>query len=121
MPSRAQDIIRALLVDAQKATSHLRPQHMNYLKTHLMMTRTLHKKLHRFLLMTIKKVRSLRSFRTLPNPQNELREQEPEEAVHMHLIRNFAQLMPVVIRDISIGHVLMFNRLSEVYVLQMQE
>ena len=65
--NHAQDIIRAHLVVARRGTNHQRPQHMNYLKMRLMMMRTLHKKLHRFLIMTIKKVRSLRSFQTLLN------------------------------------------------------
>ena len=118
--SRAQDIIRAHLVDAQRATNHLRPQLMNYLKTHSTMMRTQHKKLHRFLRMIIKKDRNLKQFRLL-NQQNVFRELALEEAALMHLRRNFAQQTSLVNRDISSGHVSMFNKLSEIYVLQMQE
>ena len=87
---RAQDIIRAHLVDALKATNHRKPQLMNYLKTHLMMTTIRHKKLHRFRRMTFKKDRNLKQFRLL-NLQIEYRELEQEGAVPMHLQRSSAQ------------------------------
>ena len=86
----AQDIIRAHLVDARRATNHQKPQLMNYLKTHLMMTTIRHKKLHRFRHMTIKKDRNLKQFRLL-SLQTEYRELEQEEAVPTHLQRSSAQ------------------------------
>ena len=57
--NRAQDIIRAHLVVARRGTNHQKPPHMNYLQMRLMMLRTLHKKLHRFLNTTTKKDRNL--------------------------------------------------------------
>ena len=65
--NRAQDIIHAHLVVALRDTNHQKLLHTNYLQMRLMMLRTLHKKLHRFLNTIIKKVRSLRSFQTLLN------------------------------------------------------
>ena len=87
--NHAQDIILAHHVDEPKATSHRKPQLMNYPKMHSK-TMMRHRKLHLFRRMIIKKVRNLKQFRRL-NLQIEHQELEREEAVPMHLQRSSAQ------------------------------
>ena len=120
MLHHAQDIIRAHLVDAPRATNHQKLPLMNCLKTHSTTMRTRHKKLHRFLHMIIKKEKDLKKFRLL-NLQNEYRELEQEGAVHMRLSENFARQMLQAIPDIMIGLVSVSSKLSEIYVQLMQE
>ena len=118
--SHALDIIRALLVDVRWATNRQRLQLMNYLKTRLRTTTTLHKRLHRFHLTTIRKVRYLKPFRHL-SQQSEFRGQELEEVALMLLRRSMSRLMPQAIQDILIGLVSAFSKHSGTYALRMQE
>ena len=114
----ARGITLALHEDAQEDMNRQKPQLINCPKTHVRKT-TLHKRLHLFRLMTIKRSRNLRQLRLL-NRLIEFRDLEREEAVHMQLPRSFVRRTQGAIPDISTGLALMSNNLSEVYALQMQ-
>ena len=120
MQSPAQGTTLVHLVVARRVMNPQKLRLMNYPMMPSRTTMKLRKKLHRFQLMTIRKVRNLKKFRNLRQLRHlaqwiRLQSRAPEAAVHMHLKLNIERLTLQATLGITIGLALMFSKRSGTY------